>query len=87
MVRSFSARGAGGNLVTVIPELDLVVATMAGNYSGRVQGSYTGGLVPRSILPAVRERGDDPRAPVRDRAFKSPYGPSKDGSRVAAEGR
>jgi CubicO group peptidase (beta-lactamase class C family) len=82
-VRSYSARGAGGNLVTVIPELDLVVATMAGNYVSRVQGSYTGGLVPRSILPAVREKGDDPNAPVQDRAFKSPYGRSTDGGRVA----
>ena len=82
IVRSFSARGAGGNLVTVIPELDLVVATMAGNYSSRVQISYTNMIVPRSILPAVREPGDDPRAPVMDRDFTSPYGRGPDGSRV-----
>ena len=84
IVRSYSARGAGGNLVTVIPELDLVVATMAGNYSSRVQGTYTAVLVPRFILPAVREAGDDPDAPVRDRDFVSPYGRSTDGSRVTA---
>ena len=82
IVRSFSARGAGGNLVTVIPELDLVVATMAGNYSSRVQITYTNMIVPRSILPAVREPGDDPRAPVTDRDFTSPYGRGPDGSRV-----
>ncbi|MBV9881631.1 MAG: serine hydrolase [Sphingomonadaceae bacterium] len=84
IVRSFSMRGAGGNLVTVIPELDLVVATMAGNYSSRVQISYTNMIVPRSILPAVREPGDDPHAPVQDRAFTSPYGRGPDGSRVVA---
>ena len=86
IVRSFSARGAGGNLVTVIPELDLVVATMAGNYSSRVQISYTNMIVPRSILPAVREPGDDPRAPVTDREFTSPYGRGPDGSRVTPAG-
>jgi CubicO group peptidase (beta-lactamase class C family) len=82
MVRSFSARGAGGQVVIVVPELDLVVATMAGNYSSRIQLTYTGPLVPRAVLPAVRERGDDPRAPVHDREFTSPYGRSADGSRV-----
>ena len=82
MVRSYSARGAGGQVVTVIPELDLVVATMAGNYSSRVQITYTGMIVPRSILPAVRERGDDPRAPVQEREFTTRYGRSTDGSPV-----
>ncbi|HEV2817931.1 MAG TPA: serine hydrolase domain-containing protein [Allosphingosinicella sp.] len=82
IVRSFSARGAGGNLVTVVPALDLVIATMAGNYFSRTQIDYTNPLIPRSILPAVRERGDDPQAPVRDREFTSPYGRATDGSRV-----
>ena len=82
IVRSFSARGAGGNLVTVVPQLDLVIATMAGNYFSRTQIDYTNPLIARSILPAVREAGDDPRAPVRDREFTSPYGRSTDGSRV-----
>jgi CubicO group peptidase (beta-lactamase class C family) len=81
-VRSYSARGSGGNLVTVVPELDLVVTTMAGNYFSNSQLTYTGPLVARSILPAVRERGDDPEAPVEDREFNSPYGRSSDGSRV-----
>lgn len=84
IVRSYSARGAGGQWTTVIPELDLVVTVMAGNYSSRVQGTYTSHIVPRSILPAVREPGDDPRAPVRDRDFVSPYGRSTDGSRITA---
>jgi CubicO group peptidase (beta-lactamase class C family) len=83
IVRSFSARGAGGNLVTVVPELDLVIATMAGNYFSRTQIDYTNPLIARRILPAVREQGDDPDAPVRDRDYASPYGRSSDGSRVA----
>jgi len=81
-VRSYSMRGAGGQVVTVVPSLDLVVATMAGNYISRVQLTYTGQIVPRSILPAVREPGDDPRAPVQDREFNTRYGRSTDGSRV-----
>lgn len=82
IVRSYSARGAGGQWINVIPELDLVVTVMAGNYSSRTQGTYTAHIVPRSILPAVREPGDDPNAPVADRDFTSPYGRSTDGSRV-----
>ena len=67
----------------MVPALDLVVATMAGNYASRIQITHTGTIVPRSILPAVRERGDDPNAPVADRDFTTPYGRSTDGSRVA----
>lgn len=81
-VRHFSARGAGGQSVVVVPELELVVATMAGNYVSRTQLSYTGSLVPRFVLPAVREPGDDPHAPVTEREFTSPYGRSADGSPV-----
>ena len=81
-VRVVSARGAGGQWVAIVLDLELVVAIMGGNYSGRVQLTYTGNLVPRSIMPAVRERGDDPDAPVADRDFTSSYGPSPDGSRV-----
>jgi hypothetical protein len=58
------------------------VAVFGANYSSKVQGELHH-FVPRFILPAVRERGDDPHAPVVPREFKSPYGPSKDGSRVA----
>lgn len=82
VVRAFSARGAGGNLVYVVPELDLVMTTMAGNFSNRRGMKYLGDLLATSILPAVREPGDDPSAPVLPREFKSPYGPSKDGSRA-----
>ena len=83
-VRIFSARGAGGQTVTVVPELDLVVATFGGSYSS-MQGMGGASVVPipRTLLPAVREAGDDRNAPVVEREFVSPYGRSTDGSRVA----
>lgn len=82
-VRTYSARGAGGQTVTVVPDLDLIVATFAGNFSSR-KGMFAASTdpIPRSILPAVREPGDDKNAPVIDRVYVTPYGPSKDGSRV-----
>jgi CubicO group peptidase (beta-lactamase class C family) len=84
MVRTFSARGAGGQTVTIVPELDLVIATLAGNFSSR-KGMFAASTepIPRILLPAVREKGDDPNAPVIERQYVSPYGPSKDGRRVS----
>ena len=82
-VLGYSARGAGGNLTIVVPELGLVVTTMAGNYSNRRGMKYLGNLIANAILPAVREPGDDPNAAVTDIDWMSPYGPSTDGSRVA----
>ncbi|HEX8170500.1 MAG TPA: serine hydrolase domain-containing protein [Thermoanaerobaculia bacterium] len=84
MVRSYSARGAGGQTVFVVPELDLVIATQAGGYASR-KGAFAASndLPAQTILPAVREPGDDPHAPVVERVYVSPYGPSKDGSRVS----
>jgi CubicO group peptidase (beta-lactamase class C family) len=84
IVRTFSARGAGGQTVTVVPELGLVVATFAGNFSSR-KGMFAASTdpIPRILLPAVREKGDDRNAPVVERQYVSPYGASKDGRRVA----
>lgn len=82
-VHAFYAGGAGGQVVVVIPELDLVVATFAGNYTTRT-GLRIQDLIPRYILPAVREPGDDKSAPVKARDWISPYGPSPDGSRVTS---
>ena len=83
-VYAFSARGAGGQTVTVVPELDLIVATLAGNFSSR-KGMFAASTdpIPHIILPAVREPGDDKNAPVVEREYVTPYGPSKDGSRVS----
>ena len=83
-VHSFSARGAGGQTVSVIPALGLVVATNAGSYSSRkAMFAASTDLIPRSILPSVREPGDDKSASVIEREYTSPYGASKDGSRIA----
>jgi len=82
-VRAVLAMGAGGQIVTVVPDLDLVIAFYAGNYSSRSQRDLGHIYVPRYILPAVREAGDDKSAPVAERDYTSPYGYSKDGSRVS----
>lgn len=58
----------------VIPALDLVIAIYAGNYSDRTAITVQQDLAPRYILPAVREPGDDPGAPVVPRDFVTPYG-------------
>jgi CubicO group peptidase (beta-lactamase class C family) len=51
---AFQALGAGGQNVTVIPDLDLVVASFSGSYFSRGYGRVTGELIPENILPAVR---------------------------------
>ena len=82
-VRIYSARGSGGQTVTVVPDLDLVIATFAGNFSSlKGMGGASVVPIPRIILPAVREPGDDRNAPVIERDYVSPYGRSTDGSRV-----
>ncbi len=83
VVQAYSALGAGGQAVVVVPELDLVIAIFGGNYISRVQLEFSHNWVPRYFLPAVREVGDDRDAPVMEREFKSPYGRSADGSRVS----
>jgi CubicO group peptidase (beta-lactamase class C family) len=55
-VRSFSARGAGGQLVNVFPELDLVIAIYGGNYASLGYRHYFNELIPNELLPAVEER-------------------------------
>ena len=59
------------------------MATFAGNISSR-KGMFAASTdpIPRIILPAVREPGDDKSAPIIERVYVTPYGPSKDGSRV-----
>jgi CubicO group peptidase (beta-lactamase class C family) len=82
-VFSFSALGAGGQVLTVVPELDLVVAFYAGNYSSRIQRDMGHHYVPRYIMPAVREAGEDKSAPIVEREYTTPYGRSENGSRVS----
>jgi len=80
-VRAFMALGAGGQLVMGIPELDLVIGLYAANYGTRTQGKLRE-VIPRYVLPAVREPGDNKSAPVIEREYTNPYGASPDGSRV-----
>ncbi len=80
-VRSFSAGGLGGQSITVVPELGLVVAIYGANYAyprTALKMEYPA----RYILPAVREPGDDMNASVMPREFVSPYGPSPVGGPV-----
>lgn len=73
-LRAYFAGGNGGQLVMVIPELDLVIATYGGNYADRAGLLIQQEYVPQYILPAVRESGDDPNKPVQTQNFKTPYG-------------
>jgi CubicO group peptidase (beta-lactamase class C family) len=52
-VRAYYATGNGGQIVVVIPDLDLVIAAYGGNYNERAAGLMVGDLIPRYILPAV----------------------------------
>jgi CubicO group peptidase (beta-lactamase class C family) len=73
-LRAYFAAGNGGQAVMAIPALDLVIAVYAGNYSDRTSIIVQQELIPKYILPAVREAGDDANAPVAPRAFDTPYG-------------
>jgi hypothetical protein len=52
--RGYAALGAGGNLVYVFPELELVVATSGGSYSSRGWRYHGGELLTNFVLPAIR---------------------------------
>ncbi|HSE48846.1 MAG TPA: serine hydrolase [Terriglobales bacterium] len=80
-VRAFLALGNGGNNIVGVPELGLVVAIYGANYASRTTGRLRE-IVPRNILPAVREPGDDRNAPVSEQEYTNPYGRSDDGSRI-----
>jgi CubicO group peptidase (beta-lactamase class C family) len=49
----YSALGAGGQGVMVVPALDLVIAIYGGSYSSRGWRYWAGEFVPKHILPAV----------------------------------
>ena len=52
-VKAFAMLGAGGQVVMVFPELELIVATTGGSYISR-GWRYAGGELIPNILPAVR---------------------------------
>ena len=53
-VRAFFAAGNGGQIAMAVPELDLAVAFMGGNYADRPGLNAQKVFVPEFILPAVR---------------------------------
>jgi CubicO group peptidase (beta-lactamase class C family) len=82
-VRAFFAGGTGGQAVIVIPELDLVIATYGGSYSSSGTFYVQMEITPRYLLPAVREAGDDKRAPVIPREdFAPKFNVSTESGRV-----
>jgi CubicO group peptidase (beta-lactamase class C family) len=54
-VHAYYAGGNGGQSVTVIPELDMVVETWGGNYASLTGLKIQEELIPRFILPAIED--------------------------------
>jgi len=71
-VHAFFAGGAGGQVIIVIPALDLVVATFGGNFFSPGGWYVQLNLTPQYLLPAVREAGDARNAPVVPRKDFAP---------------
>ena len=85
MVHGFYAGGAGGQTVISIPALDLVIGIFAGNYSSKAWKDVSMNYVPRFVLPAVREAGDDKSAPIAWREdYATPYGHSDNSGPVVS---
>jgi hypothetical protein len=80
-VRGFFAAGNGGQVVAGVPELDLTIAIFAGNYSDDVTYQIEEEFIPNYLLPAVREAGDDPSAPIQKGTFATQYGRDADAGR------
>ncbi len=53
-IKTYFASGNGGQMLFVIPELELTVMFNAGNYSdGRTRGAFRDRIMGQSILPAA----------------------------------
>jgi CubicO group peptidase (beta-lactamase class C family) len=86
-VYAYFAGGAGGQSVVVVPDLDLVIASFGGNYFSPGTFFMQRNVIPRLLLPAVREAGDDRNAPVvpRDKDFEPKLGPRTESGPVQAK--
>lgn len=65
-LHSFAAYGAGGQTVLVIPELDLVFSIFNGNFASGGWVYAGGELIPKYILPTVREAATIRKNPKRN---------------------
>lgn len=72
-VRAYFASGNGGQTAMAIPELGLAVGIYAGNYADHVAVDIQQNYVANYLLPAIREAGDDPNAPIVEGHFATPY--------------
>lgn len=85
-VYAYYAGGNGGQSVIVIPELDLVIASYGGNYNANSTFYMQMTVTPRDLLPCIREKGDDPKAPVIPRQDYAPkLGPREEAGPVTKE--
>lgn len=57
--RAYQASGNGGQLLIVVPELDLAIVMTGGNYRmGGIWGRWRDDIVGGHIVPALREDSD-----------------------------
>ncbi len=65
-LKTYFMAGNGGQIVMVIPDLDLVIASYGGNYNERAAGAMTGTLIPQFVLPAIEKGRPDEGRPSFD---------------------
>jgi len=64
-IHAVVALGNGGQNLFVFPDLDLVIMVYASNFGDRAFFAIGDDIVPKQILPAVRESGGASRSPAK----------------------